>query len=211
MQGSSGSPIKLRANAPTRTKQPYVPDDLVDDESYYSTRLPTSAIRYTTPAGNQVIQRGNKRFVIHDEPPPQKRKVHWMLILGVGMIVMLLLWVSLSWVTTWWTHHQLDTTYEFPRVSQADAVVYPGDTAAHPSHYLFLNLNGHVLIVEFPGGDASKSRIYSGPTLFSDNADQVPVTGEFKDVNGDGKIDMVVHIGDKNIIYLNDGTQFKPQ
>jgi len=30
-------------------------------------------------------------------------------------------------------------------------------------------------------------------------------------VNGDGKVDMIVHIGDKQIIYLNDGTQFKPQ
>ena len=140
-----------------------------------------------------------------------ERKVHWMLILGVGMIVMLLLWVSLSWVTTWWTNHQLDATYGYPRTFQTDAVVGHNDSPDHRSHFLFLNLSGHVLIIEIPGGDASKSRIYSGPTLFSDNADQVPITGEFKDVNGDGKIDMIVHIADKTIIYLNDGTQFKPQ
>jgi len=55
------------------------------------------------------------------------------------------------------------------------------------------------------------ARIYSGPTLFSDNGDSIPVTLEFSDVNGDGKIDMIVHIGDQKIVYLNDGTQFKPQ
>ena len=31
------------------------------------------------------------------------------------------------------------------------------------------------------------------------------------DVNGDGKVDMIVHVGDQKIVYLNDSTQFKPQ
>src|ERR1051326_6958295 len=86
--------------------------------------------------------------------------------------------------------------------------VYPGDTAEHPSHYLFLNLNGTVLIVELPHGDSAKARIYKGPTLFDANADQIPITGEFRVVNG--KIEMLVHIQDKVILYVNDGTQFKP-
>jgi len=118
-------------------------------------------------------------------------------------------WVGLTALSNWWTQHQLDTTYEFPRISQTDAVVYPGDSAAHPSHYLFLNLNGTVLIVELPHGDSAKARIYKGPTLFSDNAASVPITGEFRVV--DGKIQMLVHIQDRTILYLNDGTQFKPQ
>ena len=42
-------------------------------------------------------------------------------------------------------------------------------------------------------------------------ATQTPVTLEFYDVNGDGKVDMIVHVGDQKIVYLNDGTQFKPQ
>ena len=63
-------------------------------------------------------------------------------------------------------------------------VIYPGDTAEHPSYYLFLNLQGTVLIVEFPHGNAARARVYRGPTLFSDQADQIPVTGEFRVVNG---------------------------
>ena len=90
-----------------------------------------------------------------------------------------------------------------------DAIVYPGDTSDHPSHYIFLNLNGTIQIIELPHGDSSHARNYKGPTLFSDQADLIPVTGEFKNVNG--KIEMLVHIQDMIILYINDGTQFKPQ
>lgn len=115
-----------------------------------------------------------------------------------------------SHVVAWWNDHQLDSTYGMPRTYQVDAVVGHGDSAAHPTHFIFLNLHGHVEIIEIPP-DASRARIYSGPTLFSDNADQTPVTAEFEDVNSDGKIDMIVHIGGQRIVYLNDGTEFKPQ
>jgi hypothetical protein len=84
-----------------------------------------------------------------------------------------------------------------------------GDTTQHPSHYLFLNLRGTVLIVELPHGDSAHARIYKGPTLFAADADQVPITGEFKVVNG--KVEMLVHIQDQTILYVFDGTQFKPQ
>ena len=188
------------------------PLDVADNLDYPGepTKMPTSAVRYVDTRGNQVIQRGNQRFVIHDEPPPKlRRRPHWLVISGTSMIVLLLLWWLLSWASAWWTEHQLDTTYEYPRISQADAVVYPGDSAQHPSHYLFLNLQGTVLIVELPHGDSAHARIYKGPTLFSDNADQVPVTGEFRVVNG--KVEMLVHIQNQVILYVFDGTQFRPQ
>ena len=88
-------------------------------------------------------------------------------------------------------------------------MVYPGDSAEHPSHYFFINLNGVVSIIEFPHGDPTHARVYKGPTLFDANADQVPVTGEFRVV--DGKIEMLVHIQDHVILYINNGAQFIPQ
>lgn len=167
-------------------------------------------MRYNDTQGNQVIQRGNKRFVFHDEPPPRsRRRSHWLVISGLSMLVLLTLWAGLSWLTSWIAANQLNATYEFPRISQADAVVYPGDTADHPSHYLFLNLQGTVLIVEFPQGDSTKAKVYKGPTLFDANADQVPITGEFRVVNG--KVEMLVHIQEKVILYINDGTECKSQ
>ena len=97
-----------------------------------------------------------------------------------------------------------------PRTYQVDEVVGDGDSIAHPTHFIFLNLNGRVEIIEIPP-DASRARIYSGPTLYTDNASQTPVTAEFEDVDHDGRIDMIVHIGDQKIVYINDGTEFKPQ
>jgi len=195
-----------------KKRYPDNPLDLADDLDYPGepTRMPTSARRYYDTRGNQVIRKGDRQLIIHDSPPPgQRRRPHWLIISGLSMFALLILWMLLNWLGAWWTQHQLDATYEFPRISQADAVVYPDDTQQHPSHYLFLNLNGTVLIIELPHGDSQHARIYKGPTIFSDNADQIPVTGEFKVV--DGKVEMLVHIQDRIILYINDGTQFKPQ
>jgi hypothetical protein len=127
-----------------------------------------------------------------------------------GMAVMALLAFTISTIGSWWTLHQQDATYGRPRTYQLDAVVGHNDSPQNPSHFLFLNLNRHVIIIEFPGGDSSKARIYGGPTLFGDGQDLVPVTGEFRAVNGDGRADMLVHIQDQTLVYLNDGTQFVP-
>ncbi len=196
------NPVPLRTNR-TVTQSPEE-----DDPSMYPQRQPSSAIRYTDTQGNQVIQQGKKRIVIHNEPPP-KRNIHWSLILGIGMVFMLVLGVGGIWLSNWWTNHQLDVTYGMPRTYQTDAVVGHGDSAANPSHFIFLNLNGHVEIIELPAGDASKAKIYVGPTLFTDNAALVPVTGEFKNVNGTEE--MLVHIQDQTIIYVSDGTKFIPK
>lgn len=211
-QAVQQTPIKRRASADQYTliQQTQAPVTDVDDvpDSYYDTRLPTSARRYIDTRGKQVIQQGNKRIVIHDEPPP-KRRAHWLLILGIGMVLMFGLYLGINWVGNWWTNHQLDASYGFPRTYQTDAIVYPGDTAANPSHYIFLNLNSTVEIIELPHSDSVHARIYKGPQIFSDNAALVPVTGEFRNVNG--KVEMLVHIQNQVIVYINDGTQFKPQ
>ena len=183
--------------------------DLEEDDSYYTQRQPTSSVRYTQPR-QQIIQRGNKRIVIHNEPPPQ-RKMHWSFILGLGMVLALCLWIGASYVLSWWTNHQLDSEYGMPRTFQTDQVVGHMDSTDHPTHFIAINLHSKITIIEIPGGNSLHARIYSGPTLLSDNGDLTPVTLEFIDINGDGKVDMIAHIGDQKIIYLNDGTQFKPQ
>ncbi len=197
--------------AAQRKRFPDNPLDLADDLDYPEerTRMPTSARRWTTTEGTQVIRQGNREIVIHEGKP--RRRIHWVFVLWMGMLSMLAFYLLWNWGNTWWTNHQLDATYGFPRTYQTDQVVRHGDSTDHPTHFIFMNLNGHVLIIELPGGDSNHARIYSGPQIFTDNAASVPVTGEFKDVNGDGKIDLIVHIGAQQIIYLNDGTQFKPR
>ncbi len=49
------------------------------------------------------------------------------------------------------------------------------------------------------------------PTIIiGDGQDLTPVTLNFKDVNGDGKLDMIIHIQDQTFVFINDGTQFRP-
>lgn len=128
-----------------------------------------------------------------------------------GMMLMALLAYLLSSLGAWWQMHQDDVTYGRPRTFQMDAVVGHNDSPANPSHFIFLNLNRHVEIIELPGGDGTRAHIYLGPTLFGDGQDLTPITGEFRDVNGDGRPDMIVHIQDQRLVFINTGTQFRPQ
>ncbi len=126
------------------------------------------------------------------------------------MALMLGLYFGLTLVASWWLNHQLDTTYGMPRTYQVDAVVgHNNDSAVNPSHFIFLNLGGHVEIIELPAGDAAKAKIYVGPTLFSDNAASIPVTGEFRNFNGTEE--MLVHIQNQILVYVSDGTKFVPK
>jgi hypothetical protein len=189
------------------TNVPADEEDFADDT--YAPRMPRSALRY--PVGRPyTIQQGNRRIVFHPEPPPKKSN-HWLLYVGIGMIAMLALWVGLQMLGSWWTAHQLDATYGYPRTYQVDETVGHADSTDHPTHFIFINLKGRVVIIELPGGSIAHARSYNGPAIIGDNPDQIPVTAEFQDVNGDGKIDMVVHVGNQQFTYINDGTQFKAQ
>ena len=99
----------------------------------------------------------------------------------------------------------------YPRTFQSDAVVGHGDSASNPSHFIALNLNGQVLVIEIPGGNPAKAQVYIGPRLFGAGEDLAPVTLSFEeDCNGDGKPDLNIHIAgsDKIICYPNNGKTF---
>lgn len=193
-----------------RASRQHVPppqEEPEDDD--YTTSIPRSAIRY--PIGRPyTFTQGNRRIVFHPEPPP-KHRTHWMVFVSFGMIAMLALWIGLQLFGTWWSEHQLDATYGFPRTYQVDQVVGHEDSADHPTHFIFLNLKGRVVIIELPGGVVAHARIYNGPAIIGDSPATVPVTADFQDVNGDGKLDMVVHVGNQQFVYINDGTEFKPE
>jgi hypothetical protein len=202
---------QIANHIPQRASRPITQDyDVEEDDSYYSQRMPTSTRRYTTTNDQHIIQRGNRRIIIHDEPPPKKNK-HWLVYIGIGMIAMLVLYISLQMLGTWWSEHQLDATYGFPRTYQEDEVVGHDDSTDHPTHFIFLNLKGRVVIIELPGGNIAHARIYNGPSIIGDHPEQTPVTAEFQDINNDGNVDMLIKVGSQQFTYLNDGTQFKPQ
>ncbi len=149
------------------------------------------------------------------QPPvkPVKQRAarpHWLIYVGVIMLVMILAWVGLSALTNWWQGVQNNLEYGMPRTYQVNAVVGHDDSPSNPSHFIAINLNRKIEIIEFPGGDATKARVYIGPTLLGANDNLTPVTLTFKDVNGDGKPDMIVNIGASRVVFINDGTEFRP-
>jgi hypothetical protein len=128
----------------------------------------------------------------------------------LGLLLTALLALGLPALGSWWQLHQEDLQYGRPRTWQMDAVVGHHDSPDHPTHFVFINLNRHVEIIEFPGGDGSQARVYNGPLLLGPNSDLTPITAEVRDVNGDGLPDLIVHIGDQRLILLNDGSGFRP-
>jgi hypothetical protein len=128
----------------------------------------------------------------------------------MGMVAMLLLWTILSAVFGWLGNTINDIRYGRPRTFQTDAWVGHNEQSGTPSHFIAINLNRHIEIIEIPGGDASHARIYVGPQLYGANDDLAPVTLSFVDVNGDHKPDMLITFQGSRIVYINDQGGFRP-
>jgi hypothetical protein len=208
--------------------------EIAEEEEYYVTRPHTSARRYKQPiqrdtmddyapeqaafiqrrraasagAGGMTSKALDPR-AMEERPRSRHKRAPW-LALALGMLLTLCLVVGFNAFGSWWQLHQEDATYGMPRTYQTNAVVGHRDSASKPSHFIFLNMNSHVVVIEFPGGDATHAIIYTGPTLFGSGGDLIPVTGEFRDVNGDGKPDLIVHVQDQTIVFINDGSKFRP-
>jgi hypothetical protein len=145
------------------------------------------------------------------EPDKQARNIHWLLYVGVGMVAALALWVVGSSLVAWGSAKYNDIAYGNPRTFQTDAVVgHGGDSPQHPSHFIALNLNGQVIIIELRAGNPANSINYTGPHFYETGGNLIAITLEFRDVNHDGKPDMLIHFQDNVIVFLNDGTQFIP-
>ncbi len=140
----------------------------------------------------------------------QRPRMHWLVLVGLTMFIMAVGWMGLITLANWWHVTQDDWHYGRPRTYQTDAVVGHNDSPANPSHFIALNLNRHIQVIEFPGGDTSKAKIYVGPTLIGPGQDLAVVTLSFKDVNGDGKPDMVINIEDSHFVFINDNGQYRP-
>jgi hypothetical protein len=198
----------------------YIPREAMprasDDDRRLSLAPKSAVVRYTNAAGEEEWRQGKQRLVFHQGPPPRRfhwPRLHWLFYVGLGLFIAVLIIQGWNWAAGAIQAHSLDSTYGMPRTWQCDAVVGHGDSAAHPSHFTFENLHARLIITELPGGNPAHAHMYSGPQLVSD---QIPVTGIFKDVNGDGRLDMLVEIGTgtgngQTIVYLNNGTQFVPQ
>jgi len=215
-------PIR-RASLPARNTTVGNGDDDDEYEDVWPPPMPRSAIRYqgVTTGQSPVIYSGKRKYVLHEAPPqqtppPQKaqqarpKRIHWLVPVGLVMLTMIAGFIVVSFLINWWSTSQDDLRYGRPRTYQTDMVVGHADSQAQPSHFIALNYNRKVEAIEFPGGDASKAKVYLVSTLIGDGQDLTVVTLTFKDVTGNGKLDMIVNIGNSHFVFVNDQGQFRP-
>jgi hypothetical protein len=120
-----------------------------------------------------------------------------------GILALLALYVLLSSVVGWGQVLWDDMRYGRPRTFHLTANVGRAEEAAAPTHLIAMNLDRQVVIMEIPGGDASRTRTLPGPYLFGAGEDLTPVTMRLADMNGDGAADLIVRVKNEEMVYLN--------
>jgi len=120
-----------------------------------------------------------------------------------GLLALLAIYVLLSSVIGWAGVLYDDVRYGRPRTFHLTANVGRPEEASAPSHLIAMNLDRQVVILEIPGGDATKTRALPGPYLFGAGEDLTPVTMRLADVNGDSANDLVVRVKDEEMVYIN--------
>ncbi len=139
-------------------------------------------------------------------PDPSKLLTTALLIGALAIV----LYFGITSLMAWTQVKADDLKYGRPRTSQLDAFVGHGEAAGAPSHFVAMNLNRRVTIMEFPGGDVTKPMVLVGPTLFGRDQDLTVVKLQVEDINGDGKPDLTVQVKDERLVYINDGAAFRP-
>jgi hypothetical protein len=194
--------------------QPYVTDE---HGGLISSRVParaTSAIDEgldDRPVHTSARRYRNSTMTAEQQAAPvtrrQRRPLHGAVYIGLTLLCMLVGFIVFSALSTWWQHTDDYLHYGMPRTSQMDAVVGHQDSAAHPSHFLALNLDGHLSVIEMQGGDLSKTVIYAGPIIYGQGADLVAVTLSVAH-DQQGKPELVLHYQNSEVI-LYDGKDGK--
>ena len=135
---------------------------------------------------------------------------HSVAYLVTGLLALLAIYAIMGNVMTWGTDRLNDFRYGTTRTFHLDAVVGHEDGNGTPTHFVAMNLNRQVVIIEIPGGDPSKTRTLTGPYLFGAGEDQTPVLLRLDDLNKDGSKDLVVSVKNEEIVYLNKDGKFQP-
>ena len=174
-----------------------------DDDPYLT---PRSVVRYrpTNEGTLQGLPKMSRRW-----------RLPWYFYASMTIAGILVLYIVVNIGGSWIQHTRDDWTYGTPRTYQTDANVGHSTSQAPMSHFIAENLNGQVIVIEIPGGEVGKAHIYQITTL-AQGSNDTPVTVSFKDLNADGKLDMLVAIGEPDnplfvVMLFNNGTSFVPK
>jgi len=217
------TPIPARASARQRSSQIHasnaqaysnVFDDTNAPDAYRFVRTTTGKVPIQSAEYRQSTRKELKQWRDEDEQIYEKsnKGFYTLCVLAGVLAFFVLFWVG-SIAITWSTDRYNDMAYgSTTRVAHVDAYVgHSGEDATHMTHFVSMNMNGTAVVIEIPAQDAQHTKVYVGPLIGLDaDAKKVPVTVTFRDVNSDGKPDMVVSYGSNQWVFYNNGTQFVP-
>lgn len=177
--------------------------------------VPRSILRYRPIASEMDLstRRGTDEEIPpwHYRPQPSVPKagaiasssVSLAAVAGCGMAITLLL-ILVGQLVVGCAQIALDDWhYGRPRTAQVDAYVGHELAGQPPSHFLALNNRGRVEIVELPGNDPTRARIFLGPQLSGIHADLAPVTLRFVDPHHTSYPAMIVQVQAMAITFQN--------
>ncbi len=172
--------------------------------------------RYTRPPSRTSARRYDLTPWSREERRTEELKrpgKHPLFYIGISMLVMVAFLTAYIIIPPTLQKWSDDRTYGYPRTFQVDANVGHGDSNFPVSHFIALNLNGRIEVIEMPKGDEGKLQphLYLIARLAMQGSDLVPVTVSFGDMNGDGKPDMIVTFNGTQWIWFNNGTSFVPK
>jgi hypothetical protein len=202
--------IPRRASVTTRSRyQAPTTDTSVEvaeerEEVYTRAASPTSTRRYDLVP----VRRPERRT---EALPPQGK--HPLFYAGICLVIMTLFFTCFVLIPPVLQKWSDDRTYGYPRTFQTDADVGHGGV----EHFIALNNHGTIEVLEIPNNPSTTNqpRLYIIVRLSSQEADLVPATLSFPDINGDGRPDMQVTVVDGSNpsiwILFNNGTTFVPK
>lgn len=113
------SSVEFRQSRQQRVRLKTADEEESEGDFFTIPRSPTSAIRYPNTQGDP-----KKTKVLYERRFP----VHWLVFAGIALLVMILGWLTLSALGSWWQVQQDDWHYGRPRTFQTDAVVGHNDS-----------------------------------------------------------------------------------
>jgi hypothetical protein len=143
--------------------------------------LRKKAKTYIPPAEElESSNRQQRRHVIN------LHEIHWSLFVGVGMIAVLLLWYLLSLAAMAYQNVIYNPGTYGPGHGNTAHITVKGQ-----SYYLEgMNADGQSYIIVVPNGQPAKTHMLVGEKVAKDRF----VDLETRDVNGDGKDDIIEHV-----------------
>jgi len=179
---------------------------------------PKSAVRDQTVAPDVAtevppwITRASRTRATRSEPAPFRLisgSRLGLVPIGVGMLLMLLVVVLGQWMLGWVQTSWDDLHYGRPRTFQMDAFV-GHETGSTPSHFIAVNLQGQIDIIELPGGDPTHAKMYVGPHIYGEGSDLVPVTLRFVASAHAHHPDMLILFQNTQVVFHNVNGTFEP-